>query len=54
MNRASLFKTRLFLDSHCLITQDCRGEAEIVTSVSVADVGLRLRELCLTQLDNGT
>ena len=42
------------LNSGRLIAQDCQGEAVVITGLSVADLGLRLLELCLTQLNDGT
>lgn len=44
----------LFLKTGCLKLQDCQGQAVIVGRLRVADLGLRLPDLRLTQLDDGT
>lgn len=41
------------LDTGRLVTQNGQREPIVVTSLGAADLGLRLLELCLTQLNNG-
>ena len=40
------------LDPACLVLQDRQGEAIVVPSLRITDLGLRLLQLCLTQLHN--
>src|ERR1700722_19105082 len=44
--------SKTILDACCLVLQYCQCEPVVVSSRDVADLGLRLLQLCLTEFDN--